>query len=208
MQMRPGRVACRADTSDLVSGPNRFADLDVDSREVCIHRSNSTPVGDDDELPPATCHDSGPGDSTGRGGGDGCTPPGGEVDSAVEAEPARPERRGDRRANRPREPDRAVRELPRLERAERLRSGDAGGSAAASSAVTVTAGTTYRTRRVLPHGALGAAGVVLDAGDTQGGLAGWDRRSTRRRLRCSHSATRWAPCCAPTRRDLLPRRTR
>ena len=111
------------------------AELDVDSREVCIHRSNYTPVGDDDELPPPTCHDSGPGDSTGRRGRDGCTPPGGEVDSAVEAEPARPERRGDRRANRPREPDRAFRELRRLERADRLRSGDAVGCAAGPALV-------------------------------------------------------------------------
>ena len=47
-------------------------------------------VGDDDQLPPAACHDAGPDDSTWRGCRDRRAQRGGEVDPAVEAEPRGP----------------------------------------------------------------------------------------------------------------------
>src|SRR5436190_20209164 len=123
--MRPRRVAGRADTPNQSSGPNVLADLDVDPRKVRIHGSDSIPVGDDDELSPTAGHDAGPDHAAGCGRGDGCAAPCGQVDAAVEAEPAGPERRRDLRPDRPGEPDRARRELRPLERADGLRSGNA-----------------------------------------------------------------------------------
>jgi hypothetical protein len=114
--MRTCCVACSADKANLIPGLDVIADLDVGSTQVCVHRSDAAMVGDDDQLPPAACHDAGPDDPTWRGCRDRRAQRGGEVDPAVKAEAAWPERRANGRMERPCEPDRAVWQRVRFER--------------------------------------------------------------------------------------------
>ena len=92
MEMWSGRVACRADSADLSAGRHLLADLDVDSREVGVHRRDALSVGDDDELAPAAGHDARPDDLAGSRCRDRRPLSRAEVDTGMETEASRPER--------------------------------------------------------------------------------------------------------------------
>ena len=92
MQMWSGRVACRADSPDLSAGRHLVADMDVDSREMGVHRRDALSVGDDDELSPPAGHDACPDDLAGSGRRDRRPLSRAEVDTGMETEASRPER--------------------------------------------------------------------------------------------------------------------